>query len=337
MPLYVPHTTYVMEVTVISTRAAQSGYPEKKRPSAVIRIFKQWDLQILVVPAIIYILIFNYIPMYGIMMAFQSFKLGDFPGFSAWVGFKQFIDVFNHPYFTLMMRNTIVMSALRLVVGFPMPIIFAIMINEIRMVKFKKVTQTISYLPHFISWVVAARLMFDFFSVDNGAVNNFLMAIGFIKAPINFFGTASYFWGMATGTDLWKELGWNAIIYVAAITSIDSELYEAASIDGAGRLAKIWHITISGIRPTIVILLILAVGGILNANFDQVYMLTNQMNNATLRPTSEVIDTFILRLGIREFRYSFAAAAGLFRTVINFVLLLSVNRLASKVGDGGLF
>ena len=329
--------SHIMEVIVISTPSTQPIYKGEKKQPLLLRAIKQWDLQILVIPAILYIILFNYVPMYGIMMAFQSFKLGDIPGFSEWAGFKQFTDVFSHPYFSLMMRNTLVMSGLRLVIGFPMPIVFAIMLNEIRLMRFKKITQTISYLPHFISWVVAARLMFDFFSVDNGIINNIMMGLGLIKEPIYFFGKAQYFWAMATVTDLWKELGWNAIIFVAAITSIDADLYEASSIDGAGRLSKIWHITLPCIKPTIIILLILSVGGMLNANFDQVYMLTNQMNNSQLRTTAEVIDTFILRLGIREFRYSFAAAAGLFRTIINFVLLLGANRLAEKVGEGGLF
>lgn len=291
----------------------------------------------MVIPALLYILIFNYIPMYGIIMAFQEFRLGDFPGFSEWVGFKQFNYLFNDPNFLQVLRNTLVISGLRMVICFPMPIIFALMLNEMRAVGFKKVTQTISYLPHFISWVVAATLMFDFFGIDNGAVNTFLINIGLIDSPIYFFGESKYFWGMATGTNLWKELGWDAIIYVAAITSIDAELYEAASIDGAGRMAKIWHITLASIRPTIIILLIFTVGGMMNANFDQIMMLTNQMRNALLRETADVINTYVFRVGIREARFSFASAAGLFQTVINFGLLLFANFLADRFGNSALF
>jgi putative aldouronate transport system permease protein len=307
----------------------------KPKYSTIKRMLLQWDLQILVVPAIVYIFVFMYIPMFGMLMAFQQYRLGDFPGFSQWVGFEYFIQLFNDPNFPRVLRNTLAMSSLRIIFGFPMPIIFAIMLNEVRIIAFKRVTQTISYLPHFISWVVAATLMFDFFSVDNGAINNMLMFIGFTDTPINFFGRSQYFWGLATVTDIWKGLGWNAIIYVAAITSIDSELYEAASIDGAGRMAKIWHITIAGIKPTIIILFILAMGGLLNSNFDQVWMLTRQMNNVMLRETADVIDTYILRVGIREFRYSFGAAAGVFRTVINFTLVLIANYVANKAGEGG--
>jgi putative aldouronate transport system permease protein len=297
----------------------------------------QWDLQILVIPAILYIFVFMYLPMYGMLMAFQQFRIGDFPGFSPWVGLEYFRQLFNDPNFPRVIRNTLAMSGLRIVFGFPMPIIFAIMLNEVRMLKFKKVTQTISYLPHFISWVVAATLMFDFLAVDNGAVNAVLLNLGFIDEPLFFFGRSRYFWGLATVTDIWKTLGWNAIIYVAAITSIDSELYEAAGIDGASRMAKIWHITIAGIKPTIIILFILAMGTLLTSNFDQVWMLTQQMGNAMLREHADVLDTYILRVGIRENRFSFASAAGLFRTVVNFSLVLIANFVANKTTGSGLF
>lgn len=291
---------------------------------------KQFDLQLLVIPGIIHILIFSYIPMYGVLMAFQEFDLGDFPGMSKWVGLKHFILLFTDPNFSIVMRNTIVISLLKLLINFPLPIIFAVLLNEITSKRFKKAIQTVSYLPHFISWVVAATLMFDFFSVDNGAVNYTLLALGLIERPIHFFGKGQYFWSMLVGTDIWKELGWNSIIYIAAITSIDSELYEAAQVDGAGRFARMWYITIAGIKPTIILLLIFTVGNLLNANFDQIMMLTNQMGNATLRQFADVIDTYVYRVGLREARFSFAAAAGLFKSGVNIVLLIAANQLARK-------
>lgn len=297
---------------------------------------KQADLQILVIPAIIHIIIFAYIPMYGILMAFQEFQLGDFPGMSTWVGLKHFRVLFSDPNFSTVLRNTIVISLLKMVINFPIPIIFAVLLNEIRGTKFKKSVQTISYLPHFISWVVGATLLFDFFSVDNGAINSALMTLGIIDRPIHFFGRGEYFWGMLVGTDIWKELGWNSIIYIAAITSIDDQLYEAAGLDGAGRFQKIWHITVASIMPTIVLLFIFTVGNLLNANFDQIMMLTNQMGNATLREYADVIDTYVYRVGIREGRFSFASAAGLFKAVINISLLLMANRLARK-SENSLF
>lgn len=294
---------------------------------------QQADLQILVIPAILHILVFAYIPMYGILMAFQEFQLGDFPGLSEWVGGKHFILLFKDPNFSRVLRNTVVISGLKLAICFPLPIVFAVLLNELRGKHFKRTVQTISYLPHFISWVVAATLLFDFFSVDNGAVNSALQALNLIDRPIHFFGKGEYFWSMLVGTDLWKELGWNSIIYVAAITSIDSEMYEAADIDGAGRYAKMWHITIATIRPTIVLLFIFTVGGLLNANFDQIMLLTNQMQNAQLRNFADVIDTYVYRVGLRDTRFSYAAAAGLFKAVINFMLLLAANKASEKFGE----
>lgn len=294
---------------------------------------QQADLQILVIPAILHILVFAYIPMYGILMAFQEFQLGDFPGLSEWVGVKHFVLLFKDPNFSRVLRNTVVISALKLAICFPLPIVFAVLLNELRGKHFKRTVQTISYLPHFISWVVAATLLFDFFSVDNGAVNSALQALNLIERPIHFFGKGEYFWSMLVGTDLWKELGWNSIIYVAAITSIDSEMYEAADIDGAGRYAKMWHITIATIRPTIVLLFIFTVGGLLNANFDQIMLLTNQMQNAQLRNYADVIDTYVYRVGLRDTRFSYAAAAGLFKAVINFMLLLAANKTSEKFGE----
>ena len=288
---------------------------------------KQFDLQLLVIPSIIWIIIFCYIPMYGIIMAFQEFQLGDFPGMSQWVGLKHFKLLFSDPNFTTVLRNTVVISVLKILINFPIPIIFAVMLNEITNTRFKKSVQTVSYLPHFISWVVAATLLFDFFSVDNGAVNSALMALGWVDEPVNFFGVGEYFWPMLVITDLWKELGWNSIIYIASITSIDPELYEAAGIDGAGRFTKMWHITLASIRPTIVLLLIFTIGNLLNTNFDQIMMLTNQMGNSALREYADVIDTYVYRVGIREGRFSYAAAAGL---LINIMLLFAANKIASK-------
>ncbi len=314
------------------------GVPRKPKKESFMReLVKQWDLQLMVVPALLFILLFSYVPMYGIMMAFQEFRMGDFPGFSKWEGFKQFQYLFKDPNFMTVLRNTVAISGLKLLICFPLPIILAIALNEITNLPFKKSVQTISYLPHFISWVVGATLMFDFLSADNGAVNNMLKSLGLIKEPIMFFGKGEYFWPIAVFTDLWKELGWNAIIYIAAITAIDAELYEAAEIDGAGRYAKMWHITVATIRPTILLLLIMTVGNLLNANFDQIMTLTNQMGNAKLRSFADVIDTYVYRMGIGQARFSYAAAAGLFKAVINFALLLGANWLSEKAGETALF
>lgn len=304
----------------------------------VSRFLGQWDLQMLVIPSIIFILVFMYIPMYGLIMAFQDYRLGDFPGFSEWVGTRQFDYLFHDPNFFRVLRNTLVISFLKLAVCFPMPIVFAIMLNEIKVSWFKRSVQTISYLPHFISWVVAAVLLFDFLSSEaSGAVNSALLSLGVIDSPIAFFGKAEYYWTIATVTELWKEMGWNTIIFIAAITGIDTEMYEAADMDGATRLQKIWYITTGSIRPIIILLFILTVGGIMNANFDQSMMLTKNMTNGLIRDTADVIDTYVYRIGITQARYSYSAAAGLFKSVINFLLLLGANKLADKLGENALF
>lgn len=302
-----------------------------------IRMAKQWDLQLLVLPAIIYVIIFNYIPMYGIITAFQEFRLGDTFGRSEWVGLHHFRVFFDDPNFPRLIRNNLVMGALRIVIGFPLPILFAVMLNELRNARFKKVTQTISYLPHFISWAVAATLMFDFFALENGAVNEFLMALGIIDSPRHFFGNSRYFWGIFIGTHIWKQLGWDAIIYVAAISGVDQEQYEAAAIDGAGRLARVWYITIAGIKPTIIILFILTVGSLMATSFDQVMMLTQMMDNALLRETADILQAYTFRIGIGARRFSFGAAVGLFTTTINFLLLIGANWVARRKSDTSLF
>ena len=308
-----------------------------KQHNVIKRMLLQWDLQLLILPGIIFIFVFMYIPMYGILMAFQEYQLGDMPGFSKWAGLEYFRQLFTDPFFPRVIRNTIAMSLLRIGIGFPMPILFALILNEVRIAKFKKPVQTISYLPHFISWVVAAALFFDLLDVDNGVINNGLLALGLIKEPIFFFGRSQYFWALATVTDIWKTIGWNAIIFIAAITSVDPELYEAAAIDGAGRIKRIWYITLQCILPTIVILFILTVGSLLSSNFDQVFMLTRQLNNSSLMEHADVIDTYIMRFGLRNMRFSFAAAAGFFRTIVNFSLLLFANWLANRYGGRGLF
>lgn len=309
----------------------------RRQTPLLTRILHQWDLQILVIPSILFILVFSYVPMYGIIMAFQEFRLGDFPGASQWVGFKQFLSLFKDPNFGRVLRNTVVISLLKMAINFPIPIIFAVFVNELRVERFKRIAQTISYLPHFISWVVAARLMFDFFSSDGGAINQVLMSLGILDAPIPFFNRGEYYWSLAVITDMWKEMGWNSIIFIAAIASVDIQMYEAAEIDGASRIQKMWYITLASIRPTIILLLIFTVGGLLNANFDQSMMLTNQMGNKMLQEYADIIDTYVYRVGIGQARFSYAAAAGVFKAIINFALLLGANMLADRLGESALF
>lgn len=320
----------------MNTTSVPTMGKRKSRPWYV-KMVKQWDLQLLVIPAIIYILIFFYIPMYGIVIAFQEFRLADTFGRSDWVGLQHFRVLFNDPLFPRLIRNNLVMGAMRVFFNFPLPIIFALLLNELRSPLFKKTTQTISYLPFFISWVVAATLMFDFFSLENGAVNELLMALRIIDEPRNWFGRYQYFWGLVFATHIWKELGFSAIIYIAAITSIDTELYEAASMDGAGRFDKMWYITIKGIMPTIIILFILNIGSLMATSFDQIMMLTRMMDNAFLRERADILQTYVFRVGIGGRRFSFAAAVGLLVTLMNFSLLLGANWIARRKGETSLF
>lgn len=317
--------------------AATASHSSVTKPGLFTRMKDQWDLQLLVIPGILLIFVFSYLPMYGLIMAFQEYRMGDFPGMSQWVGLKQFQYLIKDPALIVALRNTLGISGLKLTIGFVCPIIFAVFLNEIHRPGLKKTIQTVSYLPHFISWTVCAMLMMDFLSVDNGAFNEMLVKLHIAKEPVPFFQNGKYFWGMALFTDIWKELGWNSIIYISAMAGVDTEMYEAADIDGATRLQKIWYITVMAIKPTIILLFIMSVGGILNANFDQIMMLTKNMGNAMLKDRADVIDTYIYRYGLGQFRVSFATAAGLVKAIINFLLLLSANKIADVAGENALF
>lgn len=315
------------------TNPNAASAPRKKK-GFFLRAIEQWDLQLLVIPGIILLFVFSYIPIYGLVMAFQEYRLGDFPGSSEWVGFKQFISLFTDSYLPQVLRNTMIISFLKLTIGFVCPIIFAVFLNEMHADKTKKVIQTVSYLPHFISWTVCATLLFDLLNT-NGAVMDILAAFGMER--FDFFQRGDLFWGLALISDTWKELGWGSIIYISAMAGVDAEMYEAADIDGATRAQKMWHITIKAIKPTIVLLFIMQVGGILNANFDQIMMLTKQMGNSMLKDYADVIDTYIYRVGISQGRVSFGTAAGLVKSVINFILLILANTIADKAGENALF
>ncbi len=318
------------------TNPSTASTPRKK-PGFFKRAIEQWDLQLLVIPGILLLFVFSYIPIYGLVMAFQEYRMGEFPGQSEWVGFKHFIALFTDKNLPLVLRNTLAISGLKLTIGFVCPIVFAVFLNEMHRDGIKKVIQTISYLPHFISWTVCATLLFDFLKADGGAVNELLMALHLIQEPIDFFGRGDLFWGLALVSDTWKELGWNSIIFISAMAGVDAEMYEAADIDGATRAQKMWHITIKAIKPTIVLLFIMNVGGILNQNFDQIMMLTKQLGNPMLKDTANVIDTYIFQVGISQNRASFGTAAGLVKSLINFVLLIMANTIADKAGENALF
>ncbi|GIO53266.1 protein lplB [Paenibacillus rhizosphaerae] len=302
----------------------------RKKRGLAYRMLRQWDIQLMVIPALILIFIFSYIPMYGVLMAFQDYNI--FNGFwnSPWVGFKHFSMFFHAPEFWTILRNTIIISLLKFGIGFPAPIILALMLNEVRQMFFKRVVQTISYLPHFLSWVIVAGFAMSILSTDNGSLNILLQKLHLIKEPIGFLGRAEYFWGIIVSTSVWKEIGFNSIVYLAAIAGINPSLYEAASIDGAGRVKQVFMITIPSIMPVVVIFMILAIGNLLSAGFEDILLLGA---NPVLRDVASVIDTYVYRVGITNQRYSYATAVGLFKAVISVGLLTFANYFARRSGN----
>ncbi|MFD0620171.1 ABC transporter permease [Paenibacillus sp. GCM10027629] len=289
------------------------------------------------IPAIIMIIIFSYIPMWGVLTAFQDYSPAK--GFfgSDWVGFKHFRMFFNAPEFWQIMRNTIVISLLKLFIAFPAPIFLALMLNEVKNAFFKRFVQTVSYLPHFISWVIVSGFVISLLSVDNGSVNILLQKLNIIDEPVHWLSIPEYFWSILISSGIWKDIGFGAIVYLAAITGVAPHMYEAASIDGAGRMRQLVSITIPSIAPVIIIFLILQVGQILNAGFEEILLLTNQGQNVVLRPVAETIDTYVYRVGIENYRFSYATAAGLFKGVISVGLLVIANWITRKLGNSSLW
>lgn len=309
------------------------------------RQFRQvfWDqryLMVLVLPVVLWMIIFNYIPMLGLIISFKEYNpfLGPLEGFikSPWVGMANFVEAFTDKYFLYSLWNTIYYSLLNLIIGFPFPIIFAILLNEVMNTRFKKAIQTVSYLPHFISWVFVVGFIYNILAVDNGLVNEALIKLNIIKEPILFLATPRYIPALIVVTNLWKSFGWNSIIYIAAITNIDPTMYEAATVDGAKRFARIWYITLPSIKPTIVILLIFSIGGLISANFglfEQLYLLSNSM----IQDAAEIVDTYTYKLGIVLSRYSYATAVGLFRSVAAVILLSGANFTSKKLTGESLY
>jgi putative aldouronate transport system permease protein len=305
-------------------KAARTEKPAWKR------FLMQWQVQVMIFPALLFILVFNYIPMYGVLMAFQDYNL--YKGFlnSPWAGFKHFDMFFNSPDFFRVIRNTIVISALKLVINFPAPIVLALMLNEVKNMAFKRIVQTISYLPHFLSWVIVSGFTISMLSVDNGSLNILLQALGIIDKPINFLSMPENFWAIIITTNLWKEVGFATIVYLAAIAGVDQSMYEAASIDGANKFKQIFLITLPSITPVIIIFLILSIGNLLNAGFDDLLLLGS---SPMLRDVADVIDTYAYRTGIINNRFSYAAAVGLFKAIISVGLLTGANYIARRAGS----
>ena len=281
---------------------------------------------------VIYGIIFCYLPLGGWIMAFEDYKPKDGLLHSAFVGLDNFKQLFSDATFLRVIRNTLAMGVINLVATFIMAIVFAILLNEVRSRGGKKVVQTISYLPHFLSWIVVTGILHDALS-GTGIINEILVNLNILDQPLNFFAHPKYFWPIVAFANVWKETGWNAIIYLSAITAIDPSLYEAASMDGAGRWAKIKHVTLPGIKPTIMILLLMNVGNVLNAGFEIQYLL----GNGLVQSVSQTIDIYVLKWGISQGDYALGTAAGIFKSLVSIILIVIANQIAKRNGEERLF
>ncbi|GAE06736.1 sugar ABC transporter permease [Paenibacillus sp. JCM 10914] len=312
-----------------ATAAAQ---PKLRSRSFLSRLIRQWEVQLMVIPGILIVFIFSYLPMYGVLTGFMDYNLftGSNIWENPWVGFKHFEAFFAAPEFERLIRNTIVISLLKFFIGFPAPIILALMLNEVRHMAFKRIIQTITYLPHFMSWVIVAGLVIAMLSTENGTVNMILQQIGTIDEPINFLSMKEYFLTILLSANVWKEIGFGSIVYLAAIAGVDPHLYEAADIDGASKFKQIYLITLPSIIPVVVIFMILAIGNLVNAGFEDILLLAT---NPVVRPVADVIDTYVYRVGLGSHRYSYGVAIGLFKAIISIGLLTIANYIARRSGN----
>lgn len=285
---------------------------------------------LMLLPGVIYYIIFRYIPMYGVIIAFKDFNMLEGIVGSSWADpwYKHFQTFFHSPYFSQLMVNTTLISLYKLVFGTIPPIAMALLLNECRVRWFKTVVQTLTYMPHFLSWVIIYGILIALFSQNSGLVNRWLEETG--GSSIGFLTSIDYFRTILVGSEIWKDLGWGAIIYLAAMTAIDPTLYEAARVDGASRLRMIWHITLPGIRNVIVLLFILKLGTIMDAGFDQIYILYN----IQVYQVADILDTWVFRTGLQQLNFSLGAAVGLFKSVIGMVLVIGSNQLSKKWGEG---
>lgn len=289
------------------------------------------DYYLLLIPGLIFLLIFKYTPMYGVVIAFQDFNIFEGISGSDWVGFEQFQKLIHSEEFAQVFTNTLLISVYKIVLLFPIPILIALILNEVRVMVFKRTIQTIIYLPHFLSWVIISGLFITILSPSGGLINNIIQSFG--GEPISFFMSNSYFRSVVVFTAGWKEVGWNAIVFIAAISGIDQEQYEAASIDGAGRIRKMLYISLPGILPTIVLMFILRLGNVLEAGTEQILT----MYNPVVYQTGDVIGTFVYRVGLGKMDYSFSTAVGLFNSVVGFILVISGNYISKKLLNRGIW
>jgi putative aldouronate transport system permease protein len=316
------------------TKVEKAIVPINKKPTRIQRFKKEFHkgkyVYLMLLPVILYYVIFQYWPMIGVVIGFQNYipGLGFFE--SPWIGFKHFTDFFHSFYFWRLIKNTFILNFWLLIFGFPAPIILALLLNEVRHSWFKRTVQTVTYIPHFISMVVIVGIIKDFTATD-GMINQLRELLG--RDTITFLQIPEYFRSIYVSSDIWQSIGWSSIIYFAALSAVDPNLYEAAEMDGAGRFRKMWHITLPAIKPTIVILLILTIGNLLSSGFEKILLLYQPLTYET----ADVISTYVYRKGIEDSSFSFATAVGLFNTVVNFILLIIANTISKKVSDNSLW
>ncbi|MCP3773191.1 ABC transporter permease subunit [Paenibacillus sp. MZ04-78.2] len=315
-----------------ATAVSSEPILKKRSNSSFWKTFLRYKwLYLLMVPGIVYYLVFHYVPMFGLVVAFKKYNLMKGMWGSEWVGFDNFRTIFTSPEFPSLLRNTILISVYRILFNMVPDVLLALMLNEIRVNWFKRIVQTITYGPHFLSWIIVYGLVFSFFAPGAGLVTTFFRDLGW--GELDVLANSEYFRSLLVSTDIWKSTGFGAIIYLAALSSINHELYEASVVDGAGRWRQLWHITLPGIREVFILLLILRIGHIMDAGFEQVYIFLN----ARVYDVGDILDTWIFRRGIEQMEFSVPAAMGVFKSVIGLALVIGANKLAKKVGGSGIW
>jgi len=320
----------VLAATATAQAPVREPIQVRRRPLRS-TLWRYRSLYLMALPGIVYFLLFKYLPMGGLIIAFQDYK--PFLGIldSPWVGFEHFVRLFTQDTFFVLLRNTLVLSFLLMLISFPVPIILALLLNELRGVLFKRSVQTIIYIPHFMSWVIVVSLFYVMLTTDGGAINNLIVSLG--GEPIGFLTDPDWLRPMYVFQHVWRTAGWGTIVYLAALTAVDMSLYEAAEIDGANRWKQTWHITLPAIRATIIVLFILSIGDFLELGFEHMFLLLNSMN----RDVGEIFDTFVYTAGIQNGQLSFATAVGLFKGLVGLILVMGANSFAKKLGEEGVY
>jgi ABC-type polysaccharide transport system, permease component len=320
------------EAQLSSSVSLDAQYLKKRKREATLKKLKSDSLlYVLLIPGILYYVIFKFVPMYGIIIAFKDYSPFLGIGGSPWVGVQQFTSFFKDPDFFRLLFNTLFLSFLSIVFYFPAPIIIALLLNELRVEKYKKTVQTMVYIPHFVSMVIVASITYVIFNTEGGPINQMLFNL--TGGKIDFLGSPNWFRPLIILQTIWKECGWGTIIFLAALSGVDVQLYEAAVVDGAGRFKQLWHVTLPSIRSTIVILLIMRMGSVLSNGFEQIFLMTNSLN----RGVADVFDTYVYTLGVTQGAFSYSTAVGLFKSIVGLILILSTDKIAKKMGESGLF